>query len=48
MEDGKNLRERIDGQPVYGSATSALRDSRDIVPQQAVAFIIDEFDMGIL
>jgi hypothetical protein len=33
---------------LYGSATSALRDSRHIVHQQAVAFIIDEFDMGML
>ncbi len=48
VEDGNDLREGVDGQPVYGSARSTLRGSRDIVPQQAVAFIIDELCMGML
>jgi hypothetical protein len=33
---------------LYGSATSTLCGSRDIAPQQAAAFIIDELDMGML
>jgi hypothetical protein len=33
---------------VYGSAISTRCGSRDIVHQQAVAFIIDELDMGML